>query len=379
MRTQPLHEASVENIRVIKQLTGAIWSSLPEVPEGEIYEAALPQLTGFDRIYRMYMDDEKFKPVFRRLETSWLRVVNSVEYRDPSYGQNPNIWGYYSAKRDLLMVWKSNIARKIQMPEGPNRTNSIEYYSRSTLAHEIRHLFQYALYPEYFHSLRAIRAPYEGRPIEIDAVWSQILGSEVDVEYFEGDPEGFAEEVMRRLSKKQLRGFERKHYYRKTVKYYHQFYDEDTRARWLNIVTRRTARVEQDPDYSVENFVGDVIEDLENYLMIKLKNTMIKRQILDHYTLETRQMYKKLTADRRAERQQSRAIERLMPVWNQTVARYRQEWTNPRVNSAKLTLHVLGDMDRALNDVAGGNARLRNRLASWFGNYTQKHINNSRS
>lgn len=374
MRTQPLHEASVENIRVIKQLTGAIWSSLPVVPEGDVYEVALSQLTGFDRIYRMYMDDEKFKPVFRRMATTRLRVVNSLEYRDPEFGQKPNIWGYHSSQRNLLLIWQSNIARRTG---GGTRLDAA---ARSTLAHEIRHLFQYRLYPEYFKSLKAFGKPYERQQIEIDAVWSQTLGSEIDVEYYEGDPEGFAAAVMRRLTAtKELTGKERRHYYRKTLKYYHQFYDEDTRARWLNIVTRRAAQVEQDPDYSVENFVGDVIEDLENYLMIKFKNSIIKRQILDHYTMETRQMYKKLTAGRRAERRQNSAIERLMPMWNQTVSRYRQEWTNPGVNSVKLTLRVLGDMDSALTQAAGGNAQLRNRLASWFGNRTRKHIDNSRS
>jgi hypothetical protein len=368
-----LNEASIENIRVIKQLTNAIWSSLPDVPEGTVKDVYLSRLSGFNRIYNMYNDNEKFIKPFSIMETTKLRIVNDPNYKDPYYSTARGIWGYHSSNDNLLLVWMSNI-------RAHTKGHQLDTHLRSTLAHEIRHLFQNALYPKYFNSTQAFKKSYESQQIEIDAVWSQLLSSEIDVENYNGHPADFIEEVMGQLmSRKKLSDKEIQHYSRKTMKYYRQFFDENTETEWRRLIATWGKEVQKHSNYTVDDFLNDVVTELDDYLEYKINNPKIKQQVLNYYAAETRKAYKQLSAAPRQERKKSSVIEKLMPLWQDLVEHYRDEWFDPNISSVKLTAQILSNMSNSMDQAAGNNYELRSKLAAWFGNMTRERIAAARS
>lgn len=366
-----LAEASVENIRVLRQLANAIWSSLPEVPEDTVKDVYLSQLSGFNRIYKVYQDHPKFDKPFQIMETTQLRIVNDVNYRDRYYDQKEGIWGYHSSSDNLLLIWTSNIRKQAFSTEGP---------AKSTLVHEIRHLFQHALYPKYFNSRQAFKKPYEKQQIEIDAVWSQLLGSDIDVEDFQEYPSEFVQEVMDRLmAYKQLSDQEVQHYSRKTMKYFRQFFDENTEAEWKRIVASWGKEIQSHRDYSVDNFVGDVMQDLGDYVKYKIRNPKIEQQVLDYYSGETRKEYKRLSAGPRQEKRKSAIISKIMPAWEKLTDRYREQWMDPKVGALRLAVTIVGDLDTEIRAAAGNNPDLYKELSVWFLKLTRERIEISRT
>ena len=367
-----LAEASVENIRVLRQLANAIWSSLPEVPEDTVKDVYLSQLNGFNRIYKAYEGHNKFAKPFQIMETTQLRLVNDESYKDKYYDQNQNIWGYHSSSSDnLLLVWMSNILKQ---------TYAVEASAKSTLVHELRHLFQHALYPKYFNSRQAFTKPYEKQQIEIDAVWSQILGQEIDVEDYRDYPADFVREVMDKLmNTKQLSDSEVQHYSRKTLKYFRQFFDENTEAEWRRIVNMWGKEIKQHSDYSVENFVGDVMQDFTDYIHYKVRDPRIEQQVLDHYRVETRKEYKRLSAEPRQQRKKSALITQLMPTWEKLADRYHEQWFNTDISPSRLAITLVGEMDPEIRKAAGNNPDLYKELSVWILRLTKERIDISRS
>lgn len=366
-----LTEASVENIRVLKQLTNAIWSSLPEIPNDTVKDIYLSQLPGFNRIYKAYEGHDKFAKPFQIMETTQLRIVNDENYQDKYYDQKQNVWGYHSSSDNLLLIWMSNIRKQ---------TYAVEASSKSTLVHELRHLFQHALYPKYFNSRQAFTKPYEKQQIEIDAVWSQILGQEIDVEDFRDYPREFVQEVMDRLmNTKQLSDSEVQHYSRKTLKYFRQFFDENTEAEWRRIVNMWGKEIKQHSDYSVENFVGDVMQDFADYVHYKVRDPRIEQQVLDHYRVETRKEYKRLSAEPRKERKKSVLISQLMPTWEKLADRYHEQWFNTDISPSRLAITLVGDMDPEIRKAAGNNPDLYKEISVWILRLTKERIDISRS
>lgn len=364
-------EASVENIRVLKQLASAIWSSLPKVEEGTIREGYLSELPAFNRIYDAYKDHKQFARPFQTMETTKLKLVNDSSYVDPHYKQNKDIWGYHSSNENLLLIWINNIQAQ---------TTAVDHAARSTLAHELRHLFQYALYPKYFNSRQAFQKPYEKQQIEIDAVWSQILGSDIDVENFQEYPNEFVQEVMARLmAHKQLSDQEVQHYRKKTMKYFRQFFDENTETEWRRLISKYGKEIAQNADYSVDNFVGDVVQALSDYLKSNIKNPKIEQQVLNHYSGETRKEYKRLSVGIRYQRRKQTLINRLIPIWEKLTNRYADQWMDPSVGVLRLSVAVVNDLDPQIRAAAGNNPDLYKELSVWFLRLTRQRIETSRN
>ena len=364
-------EASVENIRVLKQLTSAIWSSLPPVEEGTIREGYLSQLTGFNRIYDVYKENKQFARPFQTMETTKLKLVNDSSYEDPHYKQNKNIWGYHSGAENLLLIWINNIQAQ---------TSSMETAARSTLAHELRHLFQYALYPKYFDSRQAFQKPYKQQQIEIDAVWSQLLSADIDVEDYRDRPTEFVQAVMQRLrAYKQLSDQEVQHYARKTIKYHRQFFDENTETEWQKLIAKYGKEIAQNADYSVDNFVGDVMQALGDYVQSNIKNTKIEQQVLNYYSGETRKEYKRLSAGVRYQRRKKTIIDRLIPTWEKLTNRYADQWMDPAVGVLRLSVAIVNDIDPQIRAAAGSNPDLYKELSIWFLRLTRQRIETSRN
>jgi hypothetical protein len=364
-------EASVENIRVLKQLTGAIWSSISPVAEGTIREGYLSQLSGFNRIYDVYKEHKQFAKPFQIMETTKIKLVNDSSYEDPYYKKSKSVWGYHSGADNLLLIWINNIQ---------NQTSSLETAARSTLAHELRHLFQYALYPRYFDSRQAFQKPYKQQQIEIDAVWSQLLSADIDVEDYRDQPTEFVQTVMQRLQAyKQLSDPEVQHYARKTIKYHRQFFDENTETEWRRLITIQGKEITQNADYSVDNFVGDVIQALDDYVQPKIKDPRVKQQVLNYYSGETRKEYKRLSAGVRYQRRKKTIIDQLIPTWEKLTNRYAGQWMDPTVGVLRLSVAIVTDLDPQIRAAAGSNPDLYKELSVWFLRLTRQRIETSRN
>lgn len=367
-----LAEASVENIRVLKQLANAIWSSLPEVPEGTVKDVYLSQLSGFNRIHKAYEDHSKFAKPFHVMETTMLRLVNDENYNDPHYGTRQDVAGYHSGGENLMLIWISNIRKQ---------TYAVKFSARTIMVHELRHLFQNALYPNYFNSRKAFANPYEKQQIEIDAVWSQILGSEIDAEDYREHPSAFVQDVMiRLLGNKQLSNAEIKHYRRKTLKYFRQLFDEDTETEWRRLIAIWGNEVKSYADYSVKNFVADVMQELGNYLRYKVKNPKIEQQIMDHYRAETRKEYKRLSVGTRQERRKTSIINSIIPLWTTVAEELRDQWFDPKVNSLRLMNTVVQRLDSPIRRATNPdkNPDLYKEIMVWFARLTRERIQSSR-
>jgi len=90
---------------------------------------------------------------------------------------------------------------------------------RSILLHELRHVFQSFIYPKYYHKIEVSNVDYRKDKTEIDASWMHHL-EDYDPREFQTGAQ-YVNEIMDSLaSYKSLTAKERKHYFRKTARYY---------------------------------------------------------------------------------------------------------------------------------------------------------------
>jgi hypothetical protein len=90
---------------------------------------------------------------------------------------------------------------------------------RSILLHELRHVFQSFLYPNYYDKILTSNVDYRKDKTEIDASWMHHL-EDYDPRNFD-NAEHYVKEIMDSLSGyKSLTAKEKQHYFRKTARYY---------------------------------------------------------------------------------------------------------------------------------------------------------------
>ena len=90
---------------------------------------------------------------------------------------------------------------------------------RSILLHELRHVFQSFIYPEYYDKIADSDVDYRKDKTEIDASWMHHLEDNDPREFQSGGQ--YINEIMSSLAVyKSLTPRERKHYFRKTARYY---------------------------------------------------------------------------------------------------------------------------------------------------------------
>lgn len=374
LKENQLFEASFENVEMLKELANSIWNSIPEVEEGQVYENYVSQLRRVDKVFQKYEKMDKFKKAFEILGTTRIRVVNDENYKDRHYTADQGVWGYHSASENLLLIWLSNIMR----PE----VISIRYSgsAKSTLVHELRHLFQHAEYPEYFKSRQAFRKEYSRQPIEIDAVWTQIIAHDIDVDQFETYPEDYVQEVLGSLmSKKSLTDKEIQHYSRKTLKFYNQYFDKNVEKEWNTLINTWGQYAKTQSTYTVDNFVGDVIEELSRVINRRTNSDLVKKKLLNHYAQETRKFYRTITTEPRNEKRKKAYIDKLIPHWQQIAADTEDQWRDLNVNSVKLTGAIVRRMlDQHIAPLVKDTA-MQKELTIWFTRLTRDRIDATRS
>jgi hypothetical protein len=369
-----VHEATVENIDILKKLAKAIWKDLPRVSHGETRIFRISQLPSFESIYQQYRDHKKFARVFDRLKDYQIHVVNNNRYFDYQYGDDPDILGYHSAKYKMLLIWLSNINRHFP---GVDTTE----HAVSTLIHELRHLFQHALYPRYMSSLKAIRKPYEEQDIEIDATWSQILGSVITVDYYADDASKFADIVMQTLTtEKKLNAKQLKHYRIKTIKFHQQFFSKKIENAWKEIVDDWESLA---TDHSVNktnmnNWVYQVTSDLRDYIINNVHDTKLRQPLINYYRQMSIREYKRITAPTRQSNRTDKSIMQLMPAWRNIVSQMQAEWHDPNTNTLKLMNRIIQRLDPYISRATNNDQQLSTTIRQWFVRWTKQKIIDSR-
>jgi hypothetical protein len=433
-----VHEATTENIDILKKLGKAIWKDLPEVFFGENKIFRISQLPSFEPIYQQYRDHKKFAPVFDRLKDHEIHVVNNPQYFDLFYGDNQEIFGYYSAKHKMLLIWLSNINRYF------SDSNTTEH-AVSTLIHELRHLFQFALYPQGTSRFKAIKKPdneqdvkidttwkeilrhafeiefsandksqvadwviqnltnahklnskqkkryrnktikllknYAERDIEIDATWSQILGSVITVDYYGDDASKFADLVMQTLTtERKLNAKQLKHYRTKTIKFHQQFFSKKIENAWKEIVDDWESLATDFPidKKNMDNWVYQVTGDLRDYIINNVHDTKLRQPLMDYYRQMSIREYKRITAPTRQSNRINKLISQLMPAWQNIVGQMQAEWNDPNTNSLKLMNKIIQQLDPYIDKTTNNNQQLSTTVRQWFVRWTKQKIIDSR-
>ena len=266
--TDIIDEATAENIEVIRELAEIVANAMPETPAGKSTEIYMSQVRNFDNLYKKYQDNEKFKKAFQVMETTKIQFINDPAYIDKYYKNDIDKYGgYFSFNDNLILVVLFN-----------RKTTQWDYSQgiKNTLIHEFRHLFQHASYSKYFSSGAAYKKPYEERHVELDATWSDLVGSN-GPEGMQGFESDYADLIMDRMNSiKRLSPKLADHYRKKTIKYSQEFY-----MHVINLKLKRLMKSHDKIDalsYRMGDWIGDLMGNIENIYEHELSRNLTVKE-----------------------------------------------------------------------------------------------------
>lgn len=326
MRIFQILEATYENLSVLEKLTNVILKNTPVIPKNSVKSFYVAGMNGFDQIYKEYENNEKFKRAFSTLETTRVTYVNDPEYDDPYYGKNAKWGGYHDGVRNHIVVFAYNYSftsRDVE-PE----SYAFRHKISKTLVHELRHLFQYAIYPNYFHSRKAFHLPYEERNIEVDASWSDILGSLHRDEIINGasEPKEFTDYVMNELKRlKRLSPSVEKHYRRKTIAYLNDYISKDINNKLEELLDSQKRYYQShfplDIEDEIKFIIDDVIFQLQRHATHNLNKPLNEKQ-LQVYRKKIRSVLQQLFSPQKREKKIKEYIAKYEDQWREILENY---------------------------------------------------------
>jgi hypothetical protein len=211
-----LREATVPNIQVLKDCTDLVVKNMPrEFPVGSNQHIDGFHLIGLDKLVQKYKDSP-FRDIIQNMYHHIIIFRNSPQIH--------TIAGSYAAKPH--MSFRFDISAFLQESRDITREELLNWRSedlpiktfRGIILHEVRHMFQSELYPEYYHKPEPEN--YRSSPVELDAAWSHHLQDYDPHSY--PNAQSYTSAVMGSFAAyKKLRGFERKRYRNKTAAYWH--------------------------------------------------------------------------------------------------------------------------------------------------------------
>lgn len=358
-----LDEATAENITVVRELADIVTKAMPDTPKGENSNLYLSNVPGFDTLYKKYQDHEKFKKSFQFMETTEIRFINDPAYIDKYYKNDIDKYGGYYSDRDNLIlvvlfnrVWNSGI--------------------KNTLIHEFRHLFQHSAYPKYFNSLAAYKKPYEEQHIELDATWSDLIGS--------GSPEGmqgaeseYADDIMDSMSSiKKLSPKLADHYRKKTIKYAREFFMHNFEVKWKKLLQYYNDDINPEI-YSMNDWIGDLMGQVYNLYEYELGRYPTTKEET-HYRNILRKLYMDRTATSRNKKRVKELQNKLFPSWSNAAEKINLDIDDKSISKFKLASDVMNDMDAALRSLAKTPDEYKD-LSTFFYKFTIERIDAARS
>lgn len=264
---QIVNEAAVDSIKLLSAVSDMILDLLPStLPKGkrvtvigkDILPSELNKLKNEFERYSAHVDylTTKTSYVFIN-EDEWVNVNTGGTHRNTFYGSEitVNVSGFFDEARD--------ISKKELITRRPS-AKSLQSI-RSILVHEMRHAIQSIEFRKYFDDVATREMDYRVDPREIDAAWLHHLHDNSPTDYKSGKE--FADAIMRTFgSYKSLSEKWRKHYWRKSVRY------------WLDVTSKSsdptpdvgTRNVEKmnkmiEPVITVVSSVGPSITDLREF------------------------------------------------------------------------------------------------------------------
>lgn len=209
-------ESTIENMQLLEDISDIILKDLPD--ELKIGYQAVVQ--GFKLVNDLKQIYKKYKNTKYR---DAIAKVASSNYKFTFAPTSRKSFGHYSHNTNTIVVNIYNIIdspHKHFMKKIKKKQMLAIPRVKSTLIHELRHLFQYSEYPE-FYNKELTTGDYKTSPIELDASFMHIL-KETDPSTFKL-PDMFAKVTManfmvyKNLTDKQLY-----HYYKKAINYFYQ-------------------------------------------------------------------------------------------------------------------------------------------------------------
>ena len=364
MRYIDIQEATAENIKVIRELADIVAKAMPETPKGENSNLYLGNVPGFDTLYKKYQDHEKFKKSFQFMETTEIRFINDPAYIDKYYKNDIDKYGgYYSDRDNLILVVLFN-----------------RYFStsevRGTLIHEFRHLFQHSTYPKYFNSQAAFKKPYEEQHIELDATWSDLIGS-TSPEGMQGAESEYADEIMNSMSSiKKLSPKLADHYRKKTIKYAREFFMHNIEVKWKKILQYYNDPINPEV-YSMNDWTHDVLGQVYKLYDYELGRYLTTKEEA-YYRNLLRKLYMDLSSETRNKKRVTAVQNKLFPNWSDAVAKVNLDIDDKSISKFKIASQVVNDMDAEMRSSSKTPDEYK-ALSNYFYKFTIERIDAARS
>lgn len=231
MLIKQILESTIENVNLLSKIADIIIDHFPEnIKKGDEFILSGYQFMDDIKSVLSSYRDTKYKDGIVKAAATDYRISNKEEYIFSTKG-------YYAASKGVIGLNISGILNNsIDMTKEKIKQNKI---IKSVLIHELRHLFQYSEYPEFYKKDLKIdtsdldkiepqkisdllkqrkQEKYRKMKIEIDAAWTHILTQFEDEGY---DVDKFVKRVMDELTYyKDLNPKQIEHYKRKTSRYY---------------------------------------------------------------------------------------------------------------------------------------------------------------
>lgn len=306
-----INEATYENIKVLKELANIIVNHT-QIPQDNINTIYLSQIPQFTQLYNQYINT-KFKTAFQIMETTEIIFINDPNYNDKYFGKNTNYGGYWSSTDNQIVIFLYN-----------NITNTNNLIK--VLIHELRHLFQTALYGDYANSIIAHKPKYESRPIELDATWHDIIGNTI-IEYYYGVPTEYADHILYDMKKiKSLSPKIEKHYYRKTLKYYATHINEIINDEFLSIIKKQSTYLNkwppltiQEANQEIQTLISDLINQLNQYTINTFNTNLNQKQIIT-YKEKAKKYLSKTLKPHKEKIKTKELIKQITPEWENIIS-----------------------------------------------------------
>jgi hypothetical protein len=231
MLINQITESTIDNLNLLKQIADIIIDHLPDTikKEDEFILTGYELMDDIMPIFEKYKNT-KYKNSIVKVVSTDYRISNKEEYMFKTKG-------YYAASKSIIGINLSGILNNsINLTKEKIKQNKI---IASVIIHELRHLFQFSEYPEFYKKDLKIdnsglekvspekindelkkrkEEKYRKMKIEIDAAWTHMLNQFDDGK---NSVDVFVKRVMDELKYyKDLTPKQIEHYRRKTARYY---------------------------------------------------------------------------------------------------------------------------------------------------------------
>jgi hypothetical protein len=237
-------------------------------------------------------------------------------------------------------------------------------------------LFQHSTYPKYFNSQAAFKKPYEEQHIELDATWSDLIGS-TSPEGMQGAESEYADEIMNSMSSiKKLSPKLADHYRKKTIKYAREFFMHNIEVKWKKILQYYNDPINPEV-YSMNDWTHDVLGQVYKLYDYELGRYLTTKEEA-YYRNLLRKLYMDLSSETRNKKRVTAVQNKLFPNWSDAVAKVNLDIDDKSISKFKIASQVVNDMDAEMRSSSKTPDEYK-ALSNYFYKFTIERIDAARS